>query len=263
MSTFNGTQEYVASEQLMASVNIAIALKKPLLIKGEPGTGKSHTARLMGKLLRACGALPTDRVVECTKTDLISGYIGATAGKTRAVCEAALGGVLVIDDAWQLADTEGVGGKFRSAFDQEALYTIFRFAHEHSGELCIIFTGYEEYMRKLFEADNWFHTRLSRVIRFEPFDEEALMKIFVQMAEADQMVLSDDVKEPVLKAFTDMLAKREKWFGNARAAREFYCRCREKMASRLVKLHQADKPVEKEKYIMTVEDIPNGQEEQL
>lgn len=232
-----------------------------LAFVGEPGTGKSYTAHLMGKLLHACGALPTDRVVECTVRDLVSGLFGGAAEKTRAVCEAALGGVLAIDDAWHLIDSEASSGKFRSDFDREALGEIFRFAQEHRGELCIIFTGYEEHMRKLFEVDHWFFTRISHVIRFEPFDVEALMKVFVQMAETDQMVLSDDVKEAAAKAFTDMLVKREKWFGNGRAAREFYCCCRQKMASRLLSRYRAGELTENEKYIMTVEDIPNGQEE--
>lgn len=234
-----------------------------LAFVGDPGTGKTHVARLMGRLLHACGALPTDRVVVCIKRDLISPYIGATVEKTRAICESALGGVLVIDDAWQLVDAgENTCGKFRSPFEQEALSAIIAFAEEHCGELCIIFTGYREQMRKLFEVSSWFFGRVSRVIHFEPFTAEELTAVFMQTAETDGIALADGVKKAAMKAFTNILAKQEKEFGNARAAIDFYWRCKGNLVQRILELHKAGELelVENQKYIMTVGDVPGGQE---
>jgi len=74
-----------------------------MIFSGNPGTGKTTVARRVGKMLQRLGILGTDSVVECSASDLVTGYAGQAAGQSRKVFESALGGVLFIDEAYRWA----------------------------------------------------------------------------------------------------------------------------------------------------------------
>ena len=223
---------------------------------GQPGTGKTHVAQKMGKLLYSCGSLPTDKVVFCSRSDLISGYIGATVGKTRAVCQEALGGVLVLEDAWQLAGIDGA----HSPFDAEALMELLSFADTHRDQLCLILTGDVEPMQRMLEADPLLRCKTEPVILFEPFDRERLTEVFVQTARQDGVQLGEGVREAAQRAFGSMLTRSPGGIGNARGAIRFYERCKLNLAQRLLSKTGGD--ISKiETYVMRKKDVPKGQEE--
>lgn len=79
------------------------------LFTGSPGTGKTTVAHRVGAMFKAMGLLGTDHVVECSASDLVAGYVGQTGAKTRAKFDAALGGVLFVDEAYRLNPKGGSG----------------------------------------------------------------------------------------------------------------------------------------------------------
>jgi hypothetical protein len=113
-----------------------------LVFIGNPGTGKTTVARLVGELYRAIGLLPSGHLVETDRAGLVAGYVGQTALKTQRVCQAALGGVLFIDEAYALAGMDGHGADY----GHEAIDTLLAFMENHRGEMAVVVAGYPDEM---------------------------------------------------------------------------------------------------------------------
>ncbi|WP_455486148.1 AAA family ATPase [Gemella sp.] len=141
------------------------------LFLGNPGTGKTTVARLMGKLLYENQIISADKYVETSRSDLVGQYIGHTAQKTREVLESALGGVLFIDEAYTLA----TGGD--NDFGIEAINEILKFMEDHRQDLVIIFAGYTKDMERFLEMNEGLRSRIPNTFTFEDYTVEQLVKI--------------------------------------------------------------------------------------
>lgn len=141
------------------------------LFLGNPGTGKTTVARLMGKLLYENNIIPTDKYVETSRSDLVGQHIGHTAIKTRKVLESALGGVLFIDEAYTLAK----GGE--KDFGSEAIDEILKFMEDHREDIVLIFAGYTKDMEKFLEMNEGLRSRIPNVFHFEDYSIEQLYQI--------------------------------------------------------------------------------------
>ena len=141
------------------------------LFLGNPGTGKTTVARLMGKLLYENNIIPTDKYVETSRSDLVGQHIGHTAIKTRKVLESALGGVLFIDEAYTLAK----GGE--KDFGSEAIDEILKFMEDHREDIVLIFAGYTKDMEKFLEMNEGLRSRIPNVFHFEDYSIEPLYQI--------------------------------------------------------------------------------------
>lgn len=149
-----------------------IASKAPLnmLFLGNPGTGKTEVARTMGKLMFGLGLLPTSSVVEVSRGDLVAGYIGQTAVKTKKQIARAMGGALFVDEAYTLMPKDD--GR---DFGREALEEIMKAMEDHRGELAVIFAGYSEDMQRLFSVNQGLASRFpedNRVVFYDYSEEE-------------------------------------------------------------------------------------------
>ena len=144
-----------------------------LVLLGSPGTGKSEAARLIAQAYRESGILPLGHCIEVLREDLVGGYIGQSALKTAEVIERAMGGVLFIDETYQLASSE---------FGKEALETVMgaMTSPERQGHFAVIFAGYEKDIREVIRSNPGLESRFGddNFIVIPDFDAAKLESVF-------------------------------------------------------------------------------------
>ncbi|BDR56596.1 AAA family ATPase [Xylocopilactobacillus apis] len=165
---------------------------------GNPGTGKTTVARLIGKSMYENGVLPTDKYVEVSRQDLIAEYLGQTQAKTQKVVESALGGVLFIDEAYtlnQLQDSMNYG--------QEAIDVLLKYMEDHRGELMIIFAGYTKEMQDFLEMNSGLKSRIPNVFTFDDYSPDELEEIGVKSLHSSGLTFDEDYyKRALRKAYS-------------------------------------------------------------
>jgi SpoVK/Ycf46/Vps4 family AAA+-type ATPase len=149
-----------------------------LVFSGGPGTGKTTFARLYGELLAALGMLAGGQLVEVSRADLVGGYLGQTAQRTRDAFERARGGVLFIDEAYALARGDGRPDDF----GREAVDTLVKLMEDHRDEVVVIAAGYPEEMAGFLASNAGLASRFPRRIEFEDFDAEEMIEILRKQA---------------------------------------------------------------------------------
>ncbi len=184
-----------------------------MVFMGNPGTGKTTVARLMGGLYAAIGALPKGQLVEVDRSGLVAGFVGQTALKTKEVIDSAMGGVLFIDEAYSLAD----GGE--NDFGGEAIDTILKAMEDHREELVVIAAGYTGPMEKFLDSNPGLESRFNKYIFFPDYTGGELYQIFLSQVERNGYRL-DAAAEDFAKTYFDALyADRDENFGNGRDVR--------------------------------------------
>ena len=144
------------------------------VIYGPPGTGKTEVAKIIGKIFSRLGVLPKNKFSKVTRADLIAGYLGQTAIKTRDVIKDALGGVLFIDEAYALGNPEK-----RDSFAKECIDTLCEGLSDHKDKLMVIIAGYEEELKTCFFAYNaGLDSRFTWRFKTDDYKPEELMEIF-------------------------------------------------------------------------------------
>ncbi len=146
-----------------------------LVFYGNPGVGKTIVARLFARALAEEGLLRQGHLVECSREDLVAGYVGQTALKTQAKVEEALDGVLFIDEAYTLVQGQGREG---ADFGQEAINTLMRLMENYRHRLVVIVAGYREEMACFLEANPGLKRRFPLEIDFPDYRPEELREIF-------------------------------------------------------------------------------------
>ncbi len=215
-----------------------------LLFLGNPGTGKTIVARLLGQIYRELGVSRTGRFVECSRADLVGGYTGQTALKTSAVVQSALGGVLFIDEAYSL--TSGREGDY----GQEAIDTLVKAMEDHRDDLVVIAAGYPADMSHFLSANPGLKSRFSTEILFEDFSSSELLQIMVKMAVDAGYTLSDEARTSLMIRLDG--CQRGAGFGNARFVRTLFEKSLLRQATRLDSLATRS---EEDLRCLTAEDV--------
>lgn len=162
---------------------------------GNPGTGKTTVARLVGELFAALGVLPGGHFVEVDRGDLVAGYVGQTALKVQDVVSRALGGVLFVDEAYSLAR----GGD--RDFGAEALDALVKAMEDHRDNLVVILAGYTAEMEELFKLNSGLKSRVAFTIEFPDYTPEELVRIAASYARKRGWRFGPGVEERLLARF--------------------------------------------------------------
>lgn len=160
-----------------------------MMFKGNPGTGKTTVARLIGKLFLKMNVLSKGHLIEAERADLVGEYIGHTAQKTRELIKKAQGGILFIDEAYSL----GRGGE--KDFGKEAIDTLVKHMEDKQHEFILILAGYSREMDYFLTLNPGLHSRFPLVIDFPNYTIDQLMEISSRMLDEREYSLSHEAEK--------------------------------------------------------------------
>lgn len=184
---------------------------------GNPGTGKTTVARIVGRMYYQLGLLSKGHFTEVSRTDLIAGYQGQTALKVKSVIEKAKGGVLFIDEAYSITENDNT-----DSYGRECLTELTKALEDSRDDLIVIVAGYTEPMNHFFQSNLGLKSRFNYFINFENYSSTELIDILETLARKDDYQLSDELKERLSSYFTDELEAKVENFSNGRFVRNLY-----------------------------------------
>ena len=216
---------------------------------GNPGTGKTTVARLLGKVFKAMGLLKNGHVIEVDRSGLIGQYIGETAQKTDKVISEALGGILFIDEAYTLKKPGN-----HQDFGQEAIDILLKRMEDHKGEFVVICAGYPAEMNNFINSNPGLKSRFSHYFNFDDYNPNELIEIFKLISSKEEYVLKADAIELLKKHLTVLYRNRDSSFGNARLIRNYFNEVKLQLSKRYLKLNK-DQRSKEAMMTITGEDI--------
>ena len=227
-----------------------------IVFTGNPGTGKTTVARLLGKLFYAIKLLPSDKVVEVDKSKLVGQYVGETPKLVNNVIDSAMGGVLFIDEAYGIVG-DGIN---KEPYGQEAIDTLMKRMEDDRGKFIVIAAGYEKEMLNFISANPGLKSRFTHFIHLDDYNTDELYELFCLYAKQKECKLSLDAKDIAYSAIEEIYKNRGKDFANGRAIRNLFDATLQNQASRLGTLSNLEGEV-----LTTIlgEDIPHSDNKKL
>jgi len=216
------------------------------VIYGPPGTGKTEVAKIMGSIYSKLGILNKNIFKKATRSDLIAGYLGQTAMKTRDLINSCIGGVLFIDEAYSLGNEEK-----RDSFAKEALDTLCEALSEHKKDLMVIIAGYEDELKScFFNFNQGLESRFTWRFKTQDYSPKEMKMIFHKKVEENDWKLKD-IPVPWFERNMDYF----RYFG--RDMETLFSKTKIAHSRRVFCLDDC------EKKIITIEDMDNGLEKYL
>lgn len=204
---------------------------KHLVFKGNPGTGKTTIARLLSKIYKELGILEKGQLVEVDRGEIVAGYVGQTAVKTKEKIDEAMGGILFIDEAYTLA-------KGDNDFGQEAIDTLLKVMEDHRDEFIVIVAGYDEPMESFLQSNPGLKSRFNEYIHFDDYSEEELFLIFGLLCEQNDFRMDLEAQETLKSYLNELCNHKPDNFANGREIRNLFDKSKKSHSNRLASLNE-------------------------
>lgn len=255
----------VGLEKVKSKVNDLIAFQKVQMLRranglhtpkntmhlaftGNPGTGKTTVARIVGRIYKKIGLLSKGHFMEVSRTDLIAGYQGQTAHKVKEVIEKAKGGVLFIDEAYSITEND-----HSDSYGRECLTELTKALEDYREDLVVIVAGYTAPMKQFFESNPGLKSRFNTFIEFEDYDTQELMDVLLNMSQVDDYIFSERAKEILRQEITKTIESNKKDFANGRYIRNIF---ESMMMNHARRIEKIDSPTLHQLKEIIAEDIP-------
>lgn len=243
---------FAARQSIQRKTGTALHQPLHLIFEGNPGTGKTTVARLVGKMYRAMGALSSGHVHEVSSMgEIVAEHVGGTSPLMNKAVDEAMNGVLFIDEAYQLADEN-------NPFAKQAVETLLTRLENDRDRLAVILAGYPSEMARLYKLNPGLKSRFPTVVTFDDYTPDELYTILEKFLALEKLSMADGMDELLKNVVAGMYAMRDKHFGNARAMRNLANALNNSWSLRAHKsgevktpLRPEDLPVEYEQYVAT------------
>jgi adenylate kinase family enzyme/DNA-directed RNA polymerase subunit RPC12/RpoP len=201
------------------------------VFQGNPGTGKTTVARIVGRIFKALGLLKKGHLVETDRSGLVAEYAGQTAPKTNRKIDEALDGILFIDEAYSL-----VAADRTDAYGQEAVQTLVKRMEDDRHRLVVILAGYPGPMEQLLLSNPGLSSRINTQLVFEDYAPVDLGRIYHRMCQANHYVVPAAARVKLLLGFHWLYACRDEHFGNGRLVRNTFENSVRRLANRVASI---------------------------
>lgn len=200
-----------------------------MVFSGNPGTGKTTVARIVGKYYKELGILSSGHLVETDRSGLVAQFIGHTEEKVNAIVDKALDGVLFIDEAYALSKPTN-----SNDFGAEAIATLIKRMEDDRDRLVVILAGYSDEMAVFMKANPGMKSRIGRYIEFPDYSVSELSNLFVDFAKCNDYIMGPGTFQALYEIVKKAVGHKDgRSFGNGRYVRNLFERAIENQACRL------------------------------